>query len=120
MYTYQIENNRSSQDEKIVNPEILRSLNKSNLRERILLFLFDIDPKYAYPSEIARSVRSDPSNVLGCLKGMRKRYSKERSLVSMNLVEIVERKGHSYYGITKKGKEVSKYVKERYREGRNY
>ncbi|PTD94828.1 hypothetical protein C9439_00350 [archaeon SCG-AAA382B04] len=101
--------------EKIIDPEILRSIKKSRLREEILLFLFDIKPQYSYLSEIARNVRSDPSNVLGCIKGMSKRYSESRSLMELNLVGVVEKDGKSYYGITDKGVSVAKYIKNSYR-----
>lgn len=103
------------EDREALNPEILRSIRKSRLREEILFFLYDIKPEYSYPSEIARNVRSDPSNVLGCLKGMRKRYSEKRSLLELRLVEILEKDGKSYYGITEKGKEVTEYLKKNYR-----
>ncbi|OKY79079.1 MAG: Transcriptional regulator containing HTH domain [Candidatus Methanohalarchaeum thermophilum] len=99
-----------------LDPEVIRSLNKSSLREKILLFLNDVEPKYAYLSEIARSVRSDPSNVSGCLEGMKKRYSERLSLVEMGLVEVIEKDRHSYYGITEKGQKAAEYIKEKYRK----
>lgn len=99
----------------VIDPEILRSIHKSRLREEILLFLFDIRPQYSYLSEIARNVRSDPSNVLGCIKGMSKRYSEKRSLMELGLVEVLEKDGKSYYGVTEKGEKISSYIKNSYR-----
>lgn len=100
---------------EVIDPKILRSIHKSRLREEILLFLYDIKPHYSYLSEVARNVRSDPSNVLGCLKGMSKRYSEDRSLLELDLVEVIERDGKSYYGITEKGTDIAKYIKKSYR-----
>ncbi len=103
-------------NQETIDPKILRSIRKSRLREEILLFLYEIRPQYSYPSEIARNVRSDPSNVLGCLKGMSKRYSEDKSLLELNLIKILEKDGKSYYGVSEKGKKVSKYLKQSYRK----
>jgi len=101
----------------LIDPLIIRSLNKSDLRKKILIFLARIYPRYTYLSEIARGVRSDPSNVLGCLKGMGNRYNGNSSLIELGLVEILEKDGYRYYRITDYGNEVAEYIKETYLGG---
>ncbi|RZN62135.1 helix-turn-helix domain-containing protein [Methanonatronarchaeum sp. AMET6-2] len=106
---------QGSASRREIDPEVIRSLNKSSLRETILLFLYDVRPQYVYLSEIARAVRSDPSNVLGCLRGMKDRYNEDWSLLELGLVEVVEKKQYSYYGVTEKGEKAAEYIKKRYR-----
>ena len=95
-----------------INPTILRSLNKSKLRKKILYFLYRIAPQGVYLSELSRCVKSDPSNVLGCLKGMGNRYNGNFSLIEMGLVKCVEEDGMKIYSITKYGKNVVECLKD--------
>ncbi len=97
-----------------IDPHILRSLNKSVLRKKVLLHLDTVYPNADYLANIARVVGSDPSNVLGCLKGMGNRYNGNSSLIELGLVELVERDGYKYYRITELGKKVVRYMKEVY------
>ncbi len=97
-----------------IDPHILRSLNKSVLRKKVLLHLDTVYPNADYLANIARAVGSDPSNVLGCLKGMGNRYNGNSSLIELGLVELVERDGYKYYRITELGKKVVRYMKEVY------
>ena len=98
-----------------IDPHILRSINKSTLRKRVLMHLDSVYPNADYLANIARRIGSDPSNVLGCLKGMGNRYNGSSSLIELGLVEVLERDGYKYYRITDLGRKVIKYVKEVYR-----
>ncbi len=95
-----------------IDPHILRSLNKSTLRKRVLLYLDSIYPNADYLSNIARRIGSDASNVLGCLKGMGNRYNGNSSLIELGLVEVKEVDGYKYYKITDLGRKVAKIIKE--------
>ena len=99
-----------------IDPHILRSINKSILRRRVLFYLYNIHPNADYLSNISRMVRSDATNVLGCIKGMGNRYNGSSSLIELGLVEVVERDGFKYYRITELGKKVVEYVKKVYGE----
>jgi len=98
-----------------IDPHILRSLNKSYLRKKVLFYLDSIYPRCDYLSNIARQIGSDASNVLGCLKGMGNRYNGNSSLIELGLVEVVDRDGYKYYRITELGRRVAKILKERAR-----
>ncbi len=97
-----------------IDPHILRSLNKSVLRKKVLLHLDAVHPNSDYLANIARAIGSDPSNVLGCLRGMGNRYNGNSSLIELGLVELIERDGYKYYRITELGRKVVKYMKEVY------
>lgn len=101
-----------AKDMIFINPTILRSLNKSKLRKKILFFLYKIHPQGVYLSELSRWVGSDPSNVLGCLKGMGNRYNGSYSLIEMGLVECIDEAGMKIYVITNYGKNVVEYLKD--------
>ncbi len=94
-----------------VDPFVIRSINRSELRKRILLYLAEIHPSSAYLSEIARIVKSDPSNVKGALTGLGNRYNGSSSLVSLGLVEVVNDNGFKYYRLTDYGKRVVQLLK---------
>ncbi len=89
-----------------IDPMIIRSLNKSKLRKKILYFLYKIYPHGVYLSEISRHVKSDPSNVLGCLRGLNGRYNGHFSLIELGLVECKEINGIKLYKLTEYGKKV--------------
>ena len=55
---------------------------------------------------------SDPSNVLGCLKGMGNRYNGSYSLIEMGLVECIDESGMKIYVITNYGRNVVEYLKD--------
>lgn len=99
-----------------IDPHILRSINKSVLRRKVLFYLYKIYPNYDYLANIARVIRSDPSNVIGCIKGMGHRYNGSSSLIELGLVEVVEKEGFKYYKITELGRKVVDYVKKVYGE----
>lgn len=98
-----------------IDPIIVRSLNKSDLRRKVLFYLDSIHPNHTYLSELARAIRSDPANVLGCLRGMGNRYNGNSSLIELGLVEVVERNRFKYYRLTQYGKEVVQYSKDYYK-----
>ena len=104
----------------IVDPQVLRSLHRSELRKKILIYLNEIYPSATYLSEIARVVGSDPSNVRGALVGRGNRYNGESSLVYLGLVEEVSNNGFKYYKLTEYGKKVVDYLKEYYRYYRRF
>lgn len=97
-----------------ITPHILRSLHRSELRRRILLYLYQLYPSATYLSEIARVVGSDPSNVRGALVGLGNRYNGESSLVYLGLVEEVSNSGFKYYKLTDYGKKVVEYLRSYY------
>ncbi|WP_297517841.1 helix-turn-helix domain-containing protein [Thermococcus sp.] len=104
----------------IVDPQVLRSLHRSELRKKILMYLNEIHPSATYLSEIARVVGSDPSNVRGALVGLGNRYNGESSLVYLGLVEEVSNNGFKYYKLTDYGKTVVEYLKEYHRYYRRF
>ena len=95
-----------------IDPHILRSLNKSHLRKKVLIYLDSIYPNADYLSNIARRVGSDASNVLGCLRGMGNRYNGNSSLIELGLVEVVNVDGYKYYKLTVLGKKVAEMLKK--------
>ena len=98
-----------------IDPHIIRSINKSTLRRRVLLYLDSVYPNADYLANIARAVKSDPSNVLGCIRGMGNRYNGNSSLIELGLVEVIEVDGYKYYRITELGRRVVKFIKEVYK-----
>lgn len=100
-----------------INPHVVRTLNKSNLKKKVLYYLNSIYPNADYAANIARMTRSDPSNVLGCLRGMGNRYNENNSLIELGLVEVMNINGHKYYKITDLGKKVVEYLKGAYGVG---
>ena len=98
----------------IKRPLVIRALRRSNVRKKIVEYLFDISPSSSYTSEIAYNVKTTPTNVIGALRGMESRYKEDESLISLDLVE--EKSGGKnirLYGLTPFGKEVIESLKER-------
>ncbi|MHB1492436.1 MAG: putative transcriptional regulator [Thermoplasmataceae archaeon] len=88
--------------ETMADGNIIRSLNRSELRRKVLFYLYSIYPYRSYLSEISRAIKSDPSNVKGCLEGLGIRYTREECLVGLGLVVIEEsKKGFRYFKINK-------------------
>lgn len=95
-------------------PLAVRALRRSNVRKKIVEYLFEISPNYSYTAEIAYHVRTTPSNVIGAIRGMEERYKEDESLLNLDIVQ--ERScGNNVrlYGITDFGKEMIKSVKDR-------
>ena len=82
--------------------EILRSIRKSPLRRDVLKYLGAIYPDKAYPDQIGRDIDKLGRNILGCLVGMPTQgYAPEYSLVSLNLVTVIEKSGKKYYQLNR-------------------
>jgi predicted transcriptional regulator with HTH domain len=95
-------------------PLIMRSLRRSSVRKKIADYLFEISPSGSYTSDIAYNVKTTPTNVIGALRGMNSRYRDDESLLSLNLVEIVESgKNVKIYKLTDFGKDIIQSLRER-------
>ncbi len=102
--------NYFSRDDK--RPLITRSLRRSNIRKKIAEYLFEISPSGSYTSEIAYSVKTTPTNVIGAIRGMQSRYREEESLISLNIVEeTTGGKDIKLYKLTDFGKEIIENLK---------
>jgi len=94
-----------SKDDK--RPLIVRALRRSSVRKKIAEYLFEISPSGSYTSEIAYSVKTTPTNVIGAIRGMQSRYREEESLISLNIVEeTIGGKDIKLYKLTDFGKEI--------------
>ena len=94
---------------EMLKPLIIRSLRRSSVRKKIAEYLFEISPSGSYTSEIAFSVKTTPTNVIGAIRGMNTRYRDDESLISLNLVEQIEGGKHGdikLYRLTDFGKEI--------------
>ena len=84
--------------------EVFRSLRRSRVRTEIVMYLYKKYPNASYPAEIAKETGIDPSNVLGGLRGMGKRFGATDSLLKQGVVEKVERRDTTYYRLSERGK----------------
>ena len=95
-------------------PLVIRSLRRSNVRKKIVEYLFEISPSSSYTSEIAYYVKTTPTNVIGAIRGMNSRYREDESLIGLNIVEQVDsRKNLKLYKLTDFGKEMIESTKDR-------
>ena len=108
----QIDDNKAfNKDHK--RPLIIRSLRRSIIRKNIVDYLFDISPSGSYTSEIAYEVKTTPTNVIGAIRGMGKRYKEEESLIGLEIVEQVDSKNNvKIYRLTDYGKEIIESLKK--------
>ena len=100
---------------EMLKPLVIRSLRRSSVRKKIADYLFDISPSGSYTSEIAYSVKTTPTNVIGAIRGMNARYRGDESLVSLNLVEQFTGGKHQdikLYRLTDFGKEIVASLRE--------
>ena len=100
---------------EMLKPLIIRSLRRSSVRKNITDYLFDISPSGSYTSEIAFSVKTTPTNVIGAIRGMNSRYRDDESLISLNLVEQIDGGKHKdikLYRLTEYGKTIIKDLRE--------
>jgi predicted transcriptional regulator with HTH domain len=100
---------------EMLKPLIIRSLRRSSVRKKIVDYLFEISPSGSYTSEIAFSVKTTPTNVIGAIRGMNTRYRNDESLISLNLVEQIEGGKHQdikLYRLTYLGKEIVEGLRE--------
>jgi len=91
--------------------EILRSLRRSRVRTEIVMYLYKIYPRASYPADISRNTGIDPTNILGGLRGMGTRFEESNSLLSMGLVDKIERDNVTYYRLSERGKELIESLK---------
>ena len=92
---------------EIKRPCIIRSLRRSNIRKKIVEYLFEISPSCSYTSEIAYNVKTTPTNVIGAIRGMGTRYKTDESLIDLGIVEEkVGGKNVKLYGLTSYGKKI--------------
>ena len=95
-------------------PLVVHSFRRSSLRRKIAEYLYEISPSPSYPSEIAYHIKSNPTNVIGALRGMEPRYKKEESLLHLNIVEIYKNDGNlTLYRLTDFGKKIVSTLRER-------
>lgn len=100
---------------EMLKPLVIRSLRRSSVRKNIADYLFEISPSGSYTSEIAFSVKTTPTNVIGAIRGMSSRYRDDESLIGLNLVEQIESGTHKdikLYRLTDFGKEIIKNLRE--------
>ena len=97
----------NSLSNELKRPYIIRSLRRSNIRKKIAEYLFEISPSCSYTSEIAYSVKTTPTNVIGAIRGMGTRYKTDDSLIDLGIVEEkLGGKNIKLYGLTSFGKEI--------------
>ena len=88
-------------------PLVIRSLRRSSIRKKIAEYLFEIMPSASYTSDIAYSIKTTPTNVIGAIRGMGCRYKDEESLIALGLVEQIESNNNvKLYKLTSFGKEI--------------
>ena len=108
------EDNRLEPSINIQRPMVIRALRRSNIRKKIVEYLFEISPSSSYTSEIAYNIKTTPTNVIGAIRGMGSRYKEDGSLISLKIVE--EREGGKnimLYGLTSFGKEIFESLKDK-------
>jgi predicted transcriptional regulator with HTH domain len=97
-----------------IRPLVIRSLRRSNIRKKIAEYLFEISPSGSYTSEIAYSIKTTPTNVIGAIRGMGDRYKEEESLIDLGIVEqVTGGKDVKLYRLTEMGKEIIISIKNR-------
>ena len=95
-------------------PLVIRSLRRSNVRKKIVDYLFEISPSGSYTSDIAYNVKTTPTNVIGAIRGMSSRYKNDESLLSLNIVEQIESgKNVKIYKLTDFGRDILQSMRER-------
>jgi hypothetical protein len=95
-------------------PLVIRALRMSNVRKKIAEYLFEISPSSSYTSEIAYSVKTTPTNVIGAIRGMQSRYREEESLISLNIIEEKSGRGNiKLYYLTPFGREIIESLRDR-------
>ena len=85
---------------------VLRSLRRSRVRTEIAMYLYKIYPAASYPADIARNIGIEPTNILGGLRGMTRRFDESNSLLGMGLVDKIGDNGATYYQLSEHGKLV--------------
>ena len=91
--------------------DVFRSLRRSRVRTEILMYLYKTYPMASYPAEIARRTGIDPTNIIGGLRGMGKRFDESSSLLNVRLVEKVELGNATYYRVSERSKSFIESLK---------
>jgi len=68
-------------------PIIIRSLRRSSIRRKVVIYLFEISPNWSYTADIAYNVKTPSHNIIGAIHGKNIQYSDDKSLISLHLVE---------------------------------
>jgi predicted transcriptional regulator with HTH domain len=105
----QLDNNGLESSRDMKRPLVVRALNRSKIRKKIVEYLFDISPSGSYTSDIAYHVKTTPTNVIGAIRGMESRYKQEESLLSLHIVEQLssgKKNDIKLYKLTDFGKEI--------------
>lgn len=93
-------------------PVIARALRRSNIRRKIIEYLFNVGPSGSYASEIAYHIKTTPTNVIGAIRGMGNRYRKRESLLDLQIVEEVNKgRDMKLYRLTDFGKEIAETLR---------
>ena len=99
--------------------DIIRSINRSILRVKVLHALWNRYPDSMYLYEIAQHCLSDSSNVKGALMGFGIRYDPDLSLVGLGLVVVTHKGSYSYYSLDPNRihdiEDILKYMRSRKR-----
>ena len=106
------------QERKEIDPElikilVIRALRRSNVRKKIVDYLFDISPNGSYTSDIAYHTNTARVSVIGALHGRDSIYRKDESLLSLNIIEQINSNDMRLYRITDFGKETLEELKEK-------
>jgi predicted transcriptional regulator with HTH domain len=105
----------SPESPELLKPLVIRSLRRSSIRKKIADYLFEISPSGSYTSEIAYSVKTTPTNVIGAIRGMSTRYRDDESLLTLNIVEQIDGGKHKdikLYRLTDFGKEIVENLRD--------
>ena len=86
--------------------QVSRSLRRSRVRTEVALYLYKIYPEASYPADICRNTGITPTNILGALRGMGKRFDKSNSLVGLGLVDEIRVNDTTYYRLSERGKSL--------------
>jgi predicted transcriptional regulator with HTH domain len=86
--------------------QVSRSLRRSKVRTEVAMYLYKIYPGASYPADICRNIGVEPTNVLGALRGMGKRFDSSNSLVGLGLVDEISVNGATYYRLSERGKSL--------------
>ena len=95
-----------------MSPEIIFSLRKSKVRREVLGYLVNVHPNKVYISVISKSTEIGINEVYGALNGVKGRYKKENTLISLGLVDKEIKNGICLYCATPFGVEVWRSCKK--------
>lgn len=95
-----------------IDPRVIRSLMRSNVRSDIIRYLAKKYPNSAYLAEIEKAIKSSRCHLLGALFGKDDKYSEEHSLVALGLVDVLTDDGYKYYVLTGRGLKVAQNLSQ--------